>query len=121
MNILLAIPKILSVIRYGGTERIVWWLGKELSASGHKVYFLVKPGSFSEFATIIPYRNDVPFNRQVPADVDVVHLHYEPDEIPEKPVGEPAPLEEPPTEPTEEPSAVAPAEEPQEPVGTPEI
>jgi glycosyltransferase involved in cell wall biosynthesis len=85
MNILLAIPKILPVSRYGGTERIIWWLGKELSASGHKVYFLANPGSSSEFATIIPYRNDVPFNRQVPADVDVLHLHYEPDEIPEKP------------------------------------
>ena len=85
MNILLAVPKILPVTRYGGTERIVWWLAKELSGLVHKVYLLSGPGSYCEFATIIPYRPGVPFNEQVPRDVDVVHLHFEPAETPEKP------------------------------------
>jgi glycosyltransferase involved in cell wall biosynthesis len=85
MNILLAIPKILPVFQYGGTERIVWWLGKELSALGHNVYFLARPGTHSEFAKIIPYRNDISINKQIPQEIEIVHLHFEPEEIPEKP------------------------------------
>lgn len=85
MNILLAIPKILPVFQYGGTERVVWWLGKELSRLGHKVYLLVNPGTTCEFATIIPYRPDVSLNSQIPGNIDIVHLHFESHERPEKP------------------------------------
>ncbi|MGA8890358.1 MAG: hypothetical protein WB493_02230, partial [Anaeromyxobacteraceae bacterium] len=44
----------LPAVRYGGTERVMWWLGKELARRGHEVTFLVKGGS-SPFARVVPF------------------------------------------------------------------
>jgi len=65
----------LPVVRYGGTERVMWWLGKELVRRGHEVTFLVKGGS-SPFARVLPYDPRRPIGAQVPPGSDVVHLHH---------------------------------------------
>jgi len=85
MNILLQHNAILPVNQYGGTERVVWWLGKYLSLLGHKVTFLVKEGSQSSFANIIPFNENQPLDEQIPDDIDVVHLNQKPQEYIRKP------------------------------------
>ena len=75
MNILIEDKTaVLPVKKYGGTERIIWGLGKELSKIGHKVYFLVKEGSKSDFAEVLIYDSNESIQEQIPEDVDVVHL-----------------------------------------------
>jgi glycosyltransferase involved in cell wall biosynthesis len=77
MNILLAFghstfpPK-----KYGGSQRVVWWLGKELRRLGHEVSMLVRAGSESDFSEIIPHNDNLPLNDQIPENIDVVHFHY---------------------------------------------
>jgi len=85
MKILLAIPRSIPVSLYGGTPRILWWLGKELSKMGHEITYLVDPGSHSPYGTVIPYQRNIPMNQQIPDEIDFVHLFFEPDELPEKP------------------------------------
>jgi len=64
----------LPVIKYGGSERVAWGLGKELTKLGHEVFFLVKEGSTCDFATILPYDSQKDLKSQIPNDIDFVHL-----------------------------------------------
>jgi len=76
MKIVLAsINVTLPVARYGGTERVMWWLGKELARRGHEVTYLIKGGS-SDFARVQPHRPGRPLGDQIPPGTDVVHLHH---------------------------------------------
>ncbi len=75
MNILLVKQSAkLPVYNYGGTERVVWYLAKELNRMGHHVYMLVAPGSTCPFADVIEYRDDVPMSKLVPDGIDIVHF-----------------------------------------------
>lgn len=85
MNILLAIPVTIPVRKYGGAQRILWWLGKELHTMGHKVTFLVNPGSSSPYGKVIPYHKEDPLNNQIPPETDLVHFLSEFREDPGKP------------------------------------
>ena len=53
MHILLVVNSLLPAIKYGGTERVVWYLGSELVKKRHKVTFLCKKGSSCDFANCI--------------------------------------------------------------------
>jgi len=75
MNILIQHNAILPISQYGGTERIVWWLGKYLAQMGHRVSFLVKAGSICPFAEVIPYDSTKNLDEQIPDYIDVVHLN----------------------------------------------
>jgi glycosyltransferase involved in cell wall biosynthesis len=75
MHILLVNNTVIPVQAYGGTERVIWWLGKYLVRLGHKVTYLVAPGSSCPFADVIDLDPAKTLNEQVPATVDVVHLH----------------------------------------------
>ncbi len=66
---------------YGGTERVIWWLGRALVRMGHTVTYLVAAGSTCEFARVMRYRPELPLGEQIPTDVDVVHLHHRPTEL----------------------------------------
>ena len=55
MNILIQHNALLPISKYGGTERVVWWLGKHLAKMGHRIIFLVKAGSTCPFAEILAY------------------------------------------------------------------
>ncbi len=78
MNILIVNNSKLPVIYYGGTERVIWYLGKTLTRLGHKVSFLVAQGSTCDFAKIIERNPEVDVIDQIPADIDLVHFHFTP-------------------------------------------
>lgn len=78
MNILIFHNSILPVSKYGGTERIVYWLGKQFVQMGHRVTFLAQEGSKSDFANIIVYNPELSIDSQVPDDIDLVHLDHKP-------------------------------------------
>jgi glycosyltransferase involved in cell wall biosynthesis len=65
----------LPVARYGGTERVMWWLGKELARRGHEVTYLIRGGSCA-FARVQPHDPARPLAAQIPPGTDVVHLHH---------------------------------------------
>lgn len=76
MNILLVCDQKIPALLYGGTERIVWWLGEELHKRGHKVSFLAGKGSYCHFADVSIYDSKKTINEQVPENIDVVHVHF---------------------------------------------
>lgn len=62
--------------KYGGTERVIWGLGYELSKIGHKVTFIVADGSTCDFGKIIVYNPKVDLEELIPKDTDIVHLNF---------------------------------------------
>ena len=85
MHILIVNNTVIPVQKYGGTERVIWWLGKQLVKKGHQVSYLVAPGSFCNFAGVHFLDSTIPFNQQIPAGVDIVHLNCEVNETPKIP------------------------------------
>lgn len=85
MNILIVDSGIIPARKYGGTERVIWYLGKELSKMGHKVSYLVSKGSYCDFATVLFYDRNRNLSEQIPSSIDLVHLHFMPSELIEKP------------------------------------
>lgn len=85
MHILIVNNTIIPALKYGGTERVIWWLGKELVQRGYKVTYLVAKGSSCPFANVLELNTSKPFNELVPSDIDVIHLNYDVNETPLKP------------------------------------
>jgi glycosyltransferase involved in cell wall biosynthesis len=86
MHILIVNNTSIPVKQYGGTERVIWWLGKELVKREHQVSYLVGPGSHCDFATGVHTLNhSIPFNQQIPSGVDLVHLNCKVNEQPNIP------------------------------------
>ncbi len=85
MHILICNASIIPAHLYGGTERVIWDLGKELVARGHKVTFLVKKGSHCPFADVLFINPDKSTNSQIPPDVDVIHMNGHTTEVFDKP------------------------------------
>ncbi len=81
MKILLVNNGTLPVYSYGGTERVVWYLGKTLAKFGHDVSFLVDKSLGCEFATIIERNPEVGLIDQISDEFDVVHFHYQPKNV----------------------------------------
>jgi glycosyltransferase involved in cell wall biosynthesis len=77
MHICIVIDAKIPVLLYGGTERVVVWLGRALAARGHKVSFLAKPGSTCDFGDVLPLDINRPLDAQIPNGVDIVHMHSE--------------------------------------------
>ena len=65
-------------LKYGGTERVIWGLGKCLNALRHKVTFLVPEGFTGDFAESIALDQTKSLNDQIPENVDIVHFNYPP-------------------------------------------
>lgn len=74
MNIVLVHDVVLPVRKYGGTERVVWALGQELSRMGHHVTFLLRKGSSCNFAKLIEIDPTRSIGSQVPEEADIVHF-----------------------------------------------
>lgn len=74
MNITLVVNGRMPVAKYGGTQRVVWALGRALAAMGHRVTMVCGRGSVSPFARIVERDPSVPLESQIPADSDVVHF-----------------------------------------------
>lgn len=81
MKILLVNNGTLPVYSYGGTERVVWYLGKTLAKLGYKVSFLIDKGNGCDFATIIERNPNVDIVDQISNSFDIVHFHYQPKNI----------------------------------------
>jgi len=69
---------IIPAINYGGIERVIWGLGKELHKLGHEVVYLVKPGSSSDFAEVLELNPNQNLNSQIPDDIDIAHFSHTP-------------------------------------------
>ncbi len=78
MHVLIASRTRIPVVAYGGTERVIWDLGRALVESGHKVTYLVAQGSQCEFAHVLHLQDDVDLRAQIPQDVDITHFHFHP-------------------------------------------
>lgn len=79
MNILIVDKSVIPVNHYGGTERVIWTLGKELTDLGHSVTYLVKKGSSCDFASVIQFDEEIPLVKQIPLGTEVVHFNFLPD------------------------------------------
>lgn len=73
MRIAIVFDRIIPAVRYGGSDRIAWWLGKHLTRAGHEVVYVAPPGSMCDFAEVSPYDPSRPIAGQIPTGVDVVH------------------------------------------------
>jgi len=79
MRILIVNTGIIPVKLYGGTERVIYSLGKELVKLGHDVTYLVKEGSYSDFAKVLFIDTKKTVIDQIPNEYDVVHFNFVPD------------------------------------------
>jgi glycosyltransferase involved in cell wall biosynthesis len=73
LHILIIYNNRLPVSKYGGTQRVIWSLGKELAGMGHRITFLAGEGTISEFAQVKILDFKRPFAEQIPEDVDLIH------------------------------------------------
>ena len=78
MHVLLVNQSPIPVFAYGGTERVIWDLGKTLTRMGHRVSYLVPAGSHCDFAQVIPIQEGKPWEEQISADVDIAHFQFNP-------------------------------------------
>ena len=87
MKILIVDKGRIPVSHYGGTQRVIWYLGKELVKMGHEVSFLVGKGSQCSFARVLPLNPDISIKEQIPADIDLIHFNFTPEasDTPEQP------------------------------------
>jgi glycosyltransferase involved in cell wall biosynthesis len=85
MNILIMNPGIIPAHKYGGTERVIWYLGKELAKLGHTITFLVSKGSYCNFATVQFFDSTKSLSEQIPHSIDIVHFNVQPAEPISKP------------------------------------
>jgi len=76
MNITIVNPSKIPALLYGGTERVIWYLGKDMAKLGHKVTYLVAAGSVCDFANVRALNNQLPLNEQIPENTDIVHFNF---------------------------------------------
>lgn len=89
MIILFEHPEKVPVKNYGGTERILIWLMKELVLLGHKVYLIGHPESdVSKIGVtlIAKPKGEKDFRRYIPESVDIIHLFSNPQYDFDKPI-----------------------------------
>jgi glycosyltransferase involved in cell wall biosynthesis len=76
MKILIVNTSVIPVNKYGGTERVIWDLGKELVQLGHEVTYLVQAESSCPFAKVIFLDSTKPLAQQIPDEIDFVHFNF---------------------------------------------
>lgn len=81
MHIVLLVNAPVPVQGYGGTERVVTWLGRALAEHGHRVTLIASPGSTMPGATVVEadhralQQRDFDVAPFLPGGVDIVHSH----------------------------------------------
>jgi glycosyltransferase involved in cell wall biosynthesis len=73
LHILIVYNNRLPVSKYGGTQRVIWSLGKELAGIGYQVTFLAGEGTRCNFAGVKVLDGSIPLAGQIPEEVDLVH------------------------------------------------
>jgi len=81
MKVLIVNTGLIPVHKYGGTERVIWWLGRELVKLGHTVNYLVKQGSQCDFAPVIHIDENKPLIEQIPNGYDIIHFNFQAKDI----------------------------------------
>lgn len=81
MNILIVNSKRVPTLLYGGIERVIWYLGKELDRLGHKVTFLTLTKSATDFADALVIDQSRPLIEQIPDCIDIVHFNFTPPNV----------------------------------------
>ena len=76
MHVLIAYEGIIPVVKYGGIQRVIWYLGQELINLGHRVTFLAGKGSSCPFAEMIVLDREKTVASQIPDYIDVAHISY---------------------------------------------
>jgi glycosyltransferase involved in cell wall biosynthesis len=86
LKVLLIHRNTIPVFAYGGTERVVWDLGRALVELGHSVTFLVHKGSRCDFANIVEINESEPLFDQIEKlDFDIAHFQFNIDSEPNFP------------------------------------
>ncbi len=80
MHILIVNGGVIPVAKYGGTERVIWYLGKELVKMGHQITYLVHAGSYCDFAKVLILQEGKSYAEQIPENIDLVHFNFQPQE-----------------------------------------
>ena len=83
MRILIVHTSVIPALLYGGTERVIWGLGKELARLGHEVSYLVLKGSKSPFAEVLALDENRSLADQITEDYDFVHYNGISNELPD--------------------------------------
>lgn len=78
MHVLIVNQATIPVFAYGGTERVIWDLGKALTDAGHRVTYLVPEGSHCPFAQIITYSPKQSWRDLIPSSMDLIHFQFNP-------------------------------------------
>lgn len=81
VHIVIVNNTIIPALYYGGTERVIWYLGKELVKLGHRVTYLVNKGSECPFANVIAIDHSKMLHEQLPPDADIVHFQFTPPDV----------------------------------------
>lgn len=76
MHILIVHNKKIPVIAYGGIERVIWYLGKELVYRGHKVTFLAEKGSTCYYTDVLELNPNQSIAKQIPPNVDIIQFNF---------------------------------------------
>jgi glycosyltransferase involved in cell wall biosynthesis len=74
MHIVLYHHAVIPPLKYGGTERIIFWLGKALIQKGHEVTLIAREGSRLPGATLVPLQDGEAWENKIPSGADLVHL-----------------------------------------------
>lgn len=84
MKIVFQHDSIMPVIKYGGTERVLYWLMKELVQLGHQVILIGNPKSNIQSigVELIP-RTESDWRKHLPKDFSILHLQLTPNFSPD--------------------------------------
>ncbi|MBI3544046.1 MAG: glycosyltransferase [Deltaproteobacteria bacterium] len=85
MHVALCHDALIPPPKYGGTERIVYWLARALNRLGHQTTLVAREGSHVEGTRVIAAREHADWESLVPSDVDVLHLWSTPARPPKRP------------------------------------
>ena len=66
------------VFAYGGTERVIWDLARELHGQGHEIAFLTPPGSSCDFGEVLTFDTEKDLLPQIPNGYDIAHFQFQP-------------------------------------------
>jgi glycosyltransferase involved in cell wall biosynthesis len=75
LRIALCIRSRVPVEKYGGTQRDVVWLARELTRQGHEVTLIASPGSFVPGVRMVFLQPGKPLHEHVPSGIQIVNSH----------------------------------------------
>ena len=82
MNIAITSNIVLPVKKYGGSERVIWDLCRELSTLGNKVVLVAPQGTSCDFAHVVEHDFARNIMDSIPKDIDLLHFYSD---IPKQP------------------------------------